>query len=89
MADVTFLVCGQTIKVGDVDDFYNSFRHIFYQAASETSQIFAELYNSYGDIDTVVNKAFDDGLRIVIGVINRFAIKGFLIHQKIYDIDGS
>ena len=66
---------------------YNSLRKLFRHAAVEASQAFARQYDSYGDIDTVIDKAFNDGMALIVGAIDKIVINGVLIRQKIYDVD--
>lgn len=89
MPERKFYVCGQTVAVSADYDAYNSLRMMFSKAAAKSAEEFAGLYTSYGNIDNVVNNAFDDGMSIIGGVIDRLVVKGILISQKIYDIDAN
>ena len=83
----TFSICGQTVTVSEAYDAYNTLRQQFVQEASSAAQEFGEKYDSYGNIDNVVEHAFDDGLGIIAEIIDRVVINGVLMNLKIYDID--
>lgn len=87
MPDKTFLVYGKSIVVSSDYDAYNTLRLQCTQRADRAAQIFGKRYNEYGNIDNVVNNAFNDGLSIIMKVIDELVINGVLMNLKIYDID--
>ena len=87
MPDKTFSICGQTVKVSEAYDAYNTLRQQFIQEASGAAQEFGNQYDAYGNIDNVVEHGLEDGFGIIAEVIDRVVINGVLMNLKIYDID--
>ncbi|MBQ2617405.1 MAG: hypothetical protein IJF90_11170 [Synergistaceae bacterium] len=83
----TFSICGQTVTVSETYDAYNTLRLQFVQEASSAAQVFGKRYDSYGNIDNVIEHGLEDGLGIIAGIIDRVVINGVLMKLKIYDID--
>ena len=83
----TFSICGQTVTVSETYDAYNTLRLQFVQEASSAAHVFGKRYDSYGNIDNVIEHGLEDGFVIIAEIIDRVVINGVLMNLKIYDID--
>ena len=79
MPDKTFLLYGKAIAVSSDYDAYNTLRLQCTQLADKAAQAFGKRYDEYGSIDNVVSNAFDDGLSIIMKVIDELVINGVLM----------
>jgi len=84
-----FKVYGQTIIISDDFDFLNGLRSKFRNEAKRAAEAFMIKYDSYGSIETLLEKGFYDGLSIISDVIQRKIISEIFMKLKIYDLDGN
>ena len=88
MSSRYFTLYGKEVIISEAYDSYNSLRSIFEHEATSAASKFMRKYEGYGSIDTFIEHGFNDGLEIIVEVIDRMAIKEILIsHAKIYDWD--
>ena len=88
MSSQHFTLYGKEIVISEAYDSYNTLRSIFEHEATNAVSKFMRKYDGYGSIDTFIEHGFDDGLEIIVEVIDRMAIKEILInHARIYDCD--
>ena len=86
MPERIFNVCGQKVIVSHDLDFYNTTRMNITEVAEEIAEEYGKQYDSYGNIEDVINKGFDYGLMLIADMVDD-VVKEVLIKFKVYDID--
>ena len=79
-----FTIYGQKIIVNDTLDLINQFRLLIVQEAKKASYEFGNKYIQYGNIETLLERGYQDGLSIIGDVIQRDIIVN--MEEEVYKI---
>jgi hypothetical protein len=83
-----FNLYGKKIEINDTYDSYNVIRSVFKIEAEDSARRFSQKYESYYGIEQFVENGYEDGMEIILEVVQREVIDKFLVViYEIYDVD--